>query len=193
MADGPDGREEGGAFLRGDPPTIGRIRDVVRRVVRSFQFPDPGLNGDLAQDAITSVFVNLSSGSFRGEASLETYARRIARYTCLGWIRRRRFEASTNVDSIPSASRWSAPEDSFLWTEEHLRNLQIFSTLPGDCRELLKLVFIEGRSYREAAGILGLTEGAIKTRVHRCRAALKEQARHAERPSPARAARRPRR
>lgn len=171
----PDGEVAG--FLEGDTRVIGGVREAVDRVVRSFQFPDSALNKDLAQDSLMRLFVNLSAGRFRGDSSLATYARRVARYTCLEHLRRRRFEVGLDPEVVASRARWAEPEESFLWTEEHLRNLEIFASLPPDCRELLKLVFIEGRSYREIGVRLGVSEGAIKTRVHRCRRALREAAR----------------
>src|SRR5438093_10717281 len=85
-------------FLRGDPLVIDGVRVAVDRVVRSFQFPDTGLNKDLTQDVLTRVFVNLAGGQFRGESSLRTYARRVARYACLEHLRRRRVEVDMDPE-----------------------------------------------------------------------------------------------
>ena len=163
-------------FLKGDPRVVGMVREGVERVVRSFQFPTGGLSRDLVQDTLTRVFENLAGGQFRGDASLKTYARRVARYTCLEYLRRRRYEVDLDPDRVPSSDTWSAPEESFLWTEEHLHNLEIFSCLTPDCREILRLVFIERLPYREIAGQLGISEGAVKTRVHRCRVSFRKAA-----------------
>jgi RNA polymerase sigma-70 factor (ECF subfamily) len=176
MSKGPGNGGDVESFLRGDPIAIDVLRAAVALAVRSFQFPDPGLNEDLVQETLTRVFVNLTAGQFRGESSLATYARRVARYTCLEHLRRRRHATEIDPEAVPSAERWSRPDESFLWTEEHLRNLQIFSSLPEDCRRLLRMIFVEGRSYRETGRRLGLTEGAVKTRVHRCRASFREAA-----------------
>jgi len=61
-------------------------------------------------------------------------------------------------------------------TEEHARNLEVLAGLPPDCRELLRMVFVDRLSYREIGLKLGISEGAIKTRVHRCRAACRLRA-----------------
>ena len=171
--------DEGGdveGFLRGDPIALGDLRAAVARAVGGFRFQDPGLNVDLVQETLTRVFVNLTEGRFRGESSLATYARCVARYTCLEHLRHRRQEIEIDPEALPSGERWSRPDESFLWAEEHLRNLEIFSSMPQDCRGLLKMIFVDGRSYRETAISLGLTEGAVKTRVHRCRAAFRRAA-----------------
>ncbi len=45
--------------------------------------------------------------------------------------------------------------------------------LPEGYRKVLLLSDIEGYDTAEAAAVLGLTAGAVKTRLHRARAALK--------------------
>ena len=82
------GRPESAAFLRGDRARVAEIRAAVQTVVRSFQFPDGELDRDLVQDALSRIIQNLSAGRFRGDASLETYAQKVAKYTCLEHLRR---------------------------------------------------------------------------------------------------------
>jgi len=163
-------------FLRGDPPAVAVVCAAVGLAVRSFQFTDPALNKDLAQEALTRVFANVTSGRFRGESSLKTYASRVARYTCLEHLRRKRREVELDAEAVPSLERWSEPERSFLGTEAHRRNLEVLSSLPRDCRELMRMVFVDRLSYREIGLKLGISENAIKTRVHRCRAACRRSA-----------------
>ncbi|HKY32248.1 MAG TPA: sigma-70 family RNA polymerase sigma factor [Candidatus Polarisedimenticolia bacterium] len=165
------------SFLSGESSVVACVRAAIDSAVRAFRFPDAAVGTDLCQDALARVFVNLRAGRFRGESSLATYARRVARYTCLEHIRRRRDQVPLDLDTVPSATRWSEPESSLLWAEEHLRNVALFSSLPAACRELLKMIFLDGLSYRQAARALGVTEGTIKTRVHRCRACLRQASR----------------
>jgi RNA polymerase sigma-70 factor (ECF subfamily) len=47
--------------------------------------------------------------------------------------------------------------------------------LPEDYREILILRDIEGMSYNEISGILGLTLSNVKVRIHRGREQLKER------------------
>ena len=181
--DGTHGRQdEVAAFLHGEPEQLTSIETAVTRVVKSFQFHDLDLDRDLVQDTLGRILLNLSAGRFRGEASLRTYARNVARFTCLEHIRRRRWEVEVDPESHPSEDRWSAPEQSFLWAEEHLRNLELFAALPAECRDMLRLICLEGVSYREVAGRLGISEAAVKSRVHRCRLACREAAGLAARP-----------
>lgn len=176
MSDPHSRQGEVNAFLSGDPERLKEIEEAVRLVVRSFQFADRDLDGDLVHDALGRVLTNLSAGRYRGEASLKTYARNVARYTCLEHIRRRRREVEVDPEALSSGELWSAPERSFLWAEEHLRNLQAFASLPADCREILTMVCLEGASYREVASRLRITEAALRSKIHRCRLICREAA-----------------
>jgi RNA polymerase sigma-70 factor, ECF subfamily len=163
-------------FLAGAPGRVAAIRAAIEVVVRSFRLTGDGLERDLVQEVLSRVIRNLSAGQFRGESTLETYVQKVARYACLEHLRRRRFEVRMNLDSIPSGARWSEPEAALLMDEEHRRNLRAFAALSAESRELLRLIFLEGLSYADIADRLGLTEGAIKSRVHRIRLACREAA-----------------
>ena len=45
---------------------------------------------------------------------------------------------------------------------------RIAAALPAPCRELWEMI-ADGMSYRQMSGATGLSEGAIRVRVHRCR------------------------
>ena len=70
---------------------------------------------------------------------------------------------------MPTASRWARPEEELLHAEEHQENLRILAAMPAECRELFRMIFIEDLGYQEIARCLGISEGAVKTRVRRCR------------------------
>lgn len=63
-----------------------------------------------------------------------------------------------------------APQHGRLALAEIARALD---TLPDEQREALLLVVIEGASYEEAAGILGIPAGTLMSRLGRARAALR--------------------
>ena len=54
--------------------------------------------------------------------------------------------------------------------------------LPAEQREALLLVVLEGFSYREAAGILGIPEGTLMSRLGRARATLRNMTGAVEEP-----------
>lgn len=157
------------AFLRGDQAAVDDVRAAIRVVVRSFQFPARETEREVVQDVLGRLLQCLRSGQFRGEATLRTYVQQMTKYACLGHIRRQRALVRLDFDSIPSEARWSDPDAALLTEEERARGLAAFAALPGESKELLRLVFVEGLSYDQVARRLGVTEGAIKSRVHRIR------------------------
>ena len=161
--------EDARGLLAGDPARVASVRAVIRAVVRRFGFPDAVLREDLIQDALARVFLNLRAGRYRGEASLTTYAQNIAKYACLEHLRRRRQETPFDPDATPSGARWSEPEETFMRAEEHQNNLRILAAMSKECRDLFRLIFVEELTYKEVAGRLGISEGAVKSRVRRCR------------------------
>jgi len=161
------------AFLAGDVRTHESIRRAVGVVVRASRFSGRGVAEDLIQETMARVFVNLSAGAFRGDASLATYAQRVARYVCLEQIRKRRFAAEVDPAGLVSADPSPEPEAGMLRAEEHRRNLALLATLSPACRELFRLVFVEGLSYAQVAERLGVSETAVKLRVHRCRLTMR--------------------
>jgi len=161
-------------FLAGDPAQVRAIRDDVRQVVRAFRFPGADVEEDLVQETLARLVASLSQGRFRGDSSLKTYARYVAKYACLEYRRRRRAAILLDAETLPSQARWSDPERVMLESEEHRRNLQAFAALPADCRELLLLINVQGLSYHDVGARLGITEGAIKSRVRRMRAFIQK-------------------
>jgi RNA polymerase sigma-70 factor (ECF subfamily) len=156
-------------FLSGDPAQVCEIRDEVRRAVRAFHLPSSDVEEDLVQETLSRLVESLSKGRFRGESSLSTYARNIARHTFLHRLRDRRAQTGLDPETLASQAQWSDPEESILESEEHRRNLEAFAALPAECRELLLLINVQGLSYSEVGLRLGVTEGAIKSRVRRMR------------------------
>ena len=172
------------AFLRGEQDVVGEVRAAIRVVVRSFQFRSRDVEQELIQDVVGRLVQNLSAGRFRGEASLRTYAQQVAKYACLGHIRRQRAEVRVDFETVASDARWSVPEGALLMDEEHTENLAAFAALPEESRALLRMIFVDGLTYLDVARRLGVTESTIKSRVHRVRMQCRERALRP--PSPAR-------
>ena len=159
-------------FLRGDSQLHESLRRGVRCVVRSFRFAGRAIEEDCVQETLARVLANVSAGAFRGESTLGTYAQRVARYVCLEQIRRRRFTQEVDPAGPPPAAD-DTPEAAAIRAEEHRRNLKILASIPPECRELFRLIFVEGLRYAEVAERLGISEMAVKLRVHRCRLTMR--------------------
>jgi RNA polymerase sigma-70 factor (ECF subfamily) len=175
--------EEVAAFVAGDPIQVCAVEAAVRATVRSFHFGNRDVERDLVQETLSRTLASLSDHRFHGDSSLKTYARNVARYTCLEHIRQRRHDVVFDPELHPAGDLWSAPEAAYLSTEEHRRNLEAFASLPADCREILGMICLEGAPYREVASRLGISEAALKSRIHRCRLTCREAAKSTTRPT----------
>ena len=123
---------------------------------------------DALQDALLSAY--RSAGSYRGEAAVTTWLHRIVVNACLDRVRRAR-----NRPTVPLPADNRAPaerRDRLSERETSLEVLAALGRLPADQRAALVLVDIEGFPAEEAARILGVPVGTVKSRCARGRARL---------------------
>jgi RNA polymerase sigma factor (sigma-70 family) len=154
------------AFLTGRSSAVQAVTDAVAGAVGRFRL-GADLHEELVQESLGRILLNLTRRRFRGEASLRTYASNVAKYTCLEHFRRPRSSAGSGPGRSDASG--PTPEELYLRAEEHGRNLRAFAALSSECRELFTLIFVDRLAYREIAGRLAVSVGAIKSRVHRCR------------------------
>lgn len=136
---------------------------------------------DAMQQAYVSAYTHL--GQFAGRARFSTWLTRIAVHEAIGRARRRGTRMETNFarddgredeDARLAASDPSPEHRAF---SAELRSLleHAIDALPPGYREVFVLREVEGLSTSEAAESLELTDEAVKTRLHRARALLKDE------------------
>jgi RNA polymerase sigma-70 factor (ECF subfamily) len=156
----------------------GRLLAVARRFLH-----DEDLARDAVQDAFLSAFRAIHA--FDGDALLATWLHRIVVNAALMKLRTRRRKPEQSIEPLlPAfaedghhASRpvvaWTASaEESLLRGETRAQVRAAIAGLPDSYRTVLLLRDIEERSTREAADLLGISENALKLRLHRARQAL---------------------
>ena len=92
------------------------------------------------------------------------------------------FRSSLRITSDETLSRFADPADARVTIEarqELSRLLRAIDRLPEGQRDVLRLAFLEGRSYTEIAEELDISEANVKTRVNRARSRLRTLARQA--------------
>jgi RNA polymerase sigma-70 factor, ECF subfamily len=166
----------------GDPRALRRLLErlspPIYRFGRSFCGDD-----DDAQDVMQEVLVSLvrSLPSIRGDSSLTTWAYTVARRACRR--QRRRSDRGTdglpgrdaaNAEGLPAPSDGSDPAADLERRELAAALADAVRQLPPAHREAVILRDIEGLRAREAARVLGVTERALKSRLHRARLALRD-------------------
>jgi RNA polymerase sigma-70 factor (ECF subfamily) len=165
----PD-RELLSAHCAGDPDAFGEIfrrhRDqmwaLALRTTR-----DPELAADAVQEAFIAAF--RGADSFRGEAAVTTWLHRIVVNSCLDRLRRIK-----PVAPLPDADLnvLADKNDHHHSVEVRLDVRAALEQLPQGQRMALVLVDMHGLTIAEAASILDVAEGTIKSRCARGRASM---------------------
>jgi RNA polymerase sigma-70 factor, ECF subfamily len=159
--------------LGGDPDAF---REIVKRhrerlwVVALQTLGDPDEAADAVQDAFVSAY--RKAGSFRGEAAVTTWLRRIVLNACLDRMRRKSVRPVADDQLIEAADREVSLADQ---TDEHEISMEIeaaLKRLPTDQRAALVLVDMMGYSVEDAAIVLDVPAGTVKSRCSRGRAKL---------------------
>lgn len=156
----------------------GRLLAVTRRLLREEEDAR-----DAVQDAFLSAFRAIDR--FEGQARLSTWLHRIAVNAALMKLRSKRRRPETSIEELlpgfiedghmaePPAP-WREGADVLLArgeTREWVRNR--IDELPESYRTILMLRDIEELDTSEVAELLQISPGAVKTRLHRARQALR--------------------
>jgi RNA polymerase sigma-70 factor (ECF subfamily) len=170
---------------RGDGPAFeellrthtGRLLAVARRLLGNEEDAR-----DAVQDAFLSAFRSIDR--FDGQAALGTWLHRIAVNAALTKLRSRRRHPEKPIEELLPTFRedghqarpprdWPDPSAALQSRETRESVRRHIDELPEEYRTVLLLRDIEGMDTEETARMLGLTAGAVKTRLHRARQALR--------------------
>jgi RNA polymerase sigma-70 factor (ECF subfamily) len=120
---------------------------------------------EVAQE--TMVVVWRQAAKFEGRSKVSTWVFGIARFRALDLLRKE--QRGARVPETVLVEPDPAPA-----VHDRERALGAIKTLPEEQREVVFLTFYEGLSYGEIAGMLGIPEGTVKSRMHYARRALAE-------------------
>ncbi|MFF9486331.1 RNA polymerase sigma factor [Streptomyces sp. NPDC014676] len=126
---------------------------------------------DAAQEALIILYRKI--GTLRASGALASWMFRIVRNECL---RHLRLLASASASVAEEAGSEPAPsaETSVLRRLDAERIALAVSGLPRDQRQVLIMRDVQGYPGRLVAQSLGLSNAAMKSRLHRARAALRQ-------------------
>ena len=168
-----------GAFQTLVETHIGRMLAVARRMLGNEEDAN-----DAVQDAFLSAFKAIDR--FEGASQLGTWLHRIAVNASLMKLRSRKrrsneisvetllpaFRDNGHLAEMPSA--WTITSDELAERDETKRQIRnLIESLPADYRDVVLLRDIEELDTKQTSQILGVSESAVKTRLHRARLALK--------------------
>jgi len=134
---------------------------------------DPRDADDALQDTLLTISTRL--GEFEGRSSFMSWVFTLVRTAC---ARRRR--GLKNRPAVPDdhlsdlRDLGPSPEDHASDAELSAALTRAIDRLPEDHREVILLRDVEGLSAADAAAAIGISVDAVKSRLHRARAALRE-------------------
>ncbi len=155
---------------------VRRYNQRLFRVVRAIVSSDAEAE-DAVQQAYVACYANLTQ--FEGTAKFSTWLTRIAINEGLQRVRARKRAHELLAEG--AVSDWRSGTGSAHTPEEQASTRQLgrlleaaIDALPESCRVAVVLREIEGLSTEETAHCLGLTEEAVRVRIHRARELLRE-------------------
>ncbi|MFI7005447.1 RNA polymerase sigma factor [Streptomyces sp. NPDC050145] len=125
---------------------------------------------DAAQEALIILYRKL--GTLRATGALASWMFRIVRNECLRQVRLL-VSPSDQTAAEPETSAEQSAEEAVLRQMEAERIAAAVSALPRDQRQVLIMRDIQGLPGNTVARSLGLSNAAMKSRLHRARTALR--------------------
>lgn len=159
---------------RGDRQALSEFYARYQRVLFAYLLqltPDYGLAEELLQDTLVAVWK--SAHSFEGRSSVLTWLIGIARRQAHNTLRQRRLPLTDLSEVESMAATDLEPEEVALAGVARAELTEVFRRLAPVHREVLLLTFVQELSYQEAATILEVPLGTVKSRLNNARRALR--------------------
>ena len=164
----------------GDPEAFEQLITPLEQLIWRICWHYTG-NRESAEDCGQETMIRIwrSLDSYRGDCALESGVYRIAANCCMDYLRKKKRDKSVSMEPMQEqgfdpADPSPGTEEQVVAADEQKRLREAITMLPEDQREALIMTQLEKVPYEEAARLLGVSEGTIKSRVNRAKARLKE-------------------
>lgn len=131
---------------------------------------------DLVQDTFVKIYLNASKFKAQPGASFKSWAYRIFINTCFTAYKKQKreheFMATLDPELLALAPDQKTLSNESRWAFDDL--LVLISRLPKLLRRVARLHLVEGHTQEEVAVIEGVSIGAVRTRLHRAKRALRQ-------------------
>lgn len=170
------------ALKRRDPDALAAVFEA--HADKLYRLAANMLRDDISADGVVQdTFIRLIErvDSFEGRADIGTWLYRVAYNECMMRLRRQRphleLDAIDEEGFMPANfSDWrDLPESAVSSSEAAAEMQQAIASLSPALRAVFLLRDVEGLSTQETAQALGLSESAVKVRLHRARLHLRER------------------
>ena len=157
------------AAIAGDERAYGDFLERAAYIVRVFARRKIGRGGIDPEDIVqeTLLAIHLKRHTWRQDAPVTPWLYAIANYKLIDAFRHRGRRVEIEIGEI--AETFAEPETETISDQEIGRALQTLA--PGQ-RSVVAAVSVDGRSIRETAKNLGMSETAVRVALHRGLAAI---------------------
>jgi RNA polymerase sigma-70 factor, ECF subfamily len=162
------------AVARGDEEALGILYDrhagwLTVRLTRRCGKPD------VVDHAVQDTFLALWRGAraYRGGGDVAAFIWGIGIRRLIDAVRRETGSTRRLPWSAAETQVVTSAEDQVLVGIEHGRLGQALASLSPELRGAIEATVLDGLTYAEAAVLLGVAEGTVKSRCHRARVALR--------------------
>lgn len=128
----------------------------------------PSEADDVHQQTMLTIFKNIKK--FKCDSNFSTWFYRIAANHCWMKFRKHKREKLISIDDVKDLKQHEQETNKGIYTDFY----NILSKLPLNYRMAITTVDIEGLSLKEAAKILNISVGALKSRLLRARRMFKK-------------------
>jgi len=132
---------------------------------------------DAVQDAFVKMYRNAKRFTPQPGAGFKSWGYRILVNTCFTEYSKRKREGVFLADIDPEIQELIADKKAGDFIEQEMDRNEVsslLSRLSEGLSEPMRLHFIEGKPHAEVAKIMGISEGAVRARVHRAKKELQE-------------------
>jgi RNA polymerase sigma-70 factor (ECF subfamily) len=142
-------------------------KGILFKVVHAYAFEHADRQ-DLFQEIAIQVWRSVEA--FRGESSVPTWMYRVALNTAIAWTRReyrhqRGKEPLEGAEGLLTTESLANTDPRLEWLYQQIAQLK-------DVDRSVALLLLDGFTYKEIAGIIGLTESNVGVKINRIKAAL---------------------
>jgi RNA polymerase sigma factor (sigma-70 family) len=124
---------------------------------------------DIVSDTTYKLLDNFRSDSFQLREKLKSYVQAVAGYTVIDHVRYWR-----KYTDLPDNEDFDPPDTADISAEYEKNENQaiierVFRLMSEECKKLWNLRFVHDLDYNEIGARLGINEGNVKIRFHRCK------------------------
>ena len=162
------GKGDEAAFRRLVDRSANTVCSIALAIVRNVEASE-----DIAQETFLAAWSNLRN--LRNPSSFLPWLRQVTRNQA--HLYRREHQREIPDESIVAAAMDARPSatDHLLAGEERRLLAEVLDQLPDEAREVLVLYYREESSTRHVAELLGISDDAVRQRLSRSRALLREE------------------